>query len=95
MLRHCGCVSPPMISTENVTYCNFVDLPCLRQWNAIWYDWNYFDHADKKADDEHEPSSASQCPHCLPTCDGIKFRIYLNEMTMRRAYGGAYSHGLL
>ncbi|XP_073824108.1 pickpocket 18 [Musca autumnalis] len=96
MTKHCGCVSPPMGAMKNLTYCNFNALPCLREWNAKWYDWNYFAHVrDENNESEGDSTTRHKCRHCLPTCDGVNFRIHLNEMTMRRAYGGKYSHGLL
>ncbi|XP_019895070.1 pickpocket protein 11 [Musca domestica] len=93
MIKHCGCVSPPMGAMENLTYCNLNALPCLRQWNVKWHNWDYFSYVnDNSKEDE---TAGHKCPHCLPTCDGVNFRIHLNEMTIRRAYGGIYSHGLL
>ncbi|XP_059221725.1 pickpocket protein 28 [Stomoxys calcitrans] len=94
MLKHCGCIAPPMASTHNLTICNLIDVKCLREWNAMWYDWNYFDYVQKASDEDYS-ETGHKCPQCLPTCDGVKFRIYLNEMTMRRTNGEAYSHGLL
>lgn len=82
-----------MGAMANLTYCNLNALPCLRQWNVKWYNWDYFSYVnDNSKEDE---TAGHKCPHCLPTCDGVNFRIHLNEMTIRRAYGGIYSHGLL
>ncbi|XP_075150393.1 pickpocket 18 [Haematobia irritans] len=94
MMKHCGCVTPPMVSTPNLTVCNLVDLTCLRQWNAIWYGWSYFDYV-KSASEDDSTNGGYACAHCLPLCDGVQFRIFLNEMTMRRTNGEAYSSGLL
>lgn len=97
MLAHCGCVAPPLAATDKkVKYCNFQDLICLKKWKAVWYGWNEFEYVNNNEMDlKYDLTTGHRCPHCLPTCNGVHYRIEVDDMILRPTYGKFYSHGIL
>lgn len=97
MLKYCGCVTPPMAATDKkITYCNFLDLPCLMNWKTIWYGWDQFEYVHENGKDYKDDfTTGHRCPQCLPNCNGVDYNLEVNEMTMRPTYGQYYSHGIL
>ncbi|KAM7351037.1 pickpocket 18 [Cochliomyia hominivorax] len=97
MMKHCGCVTPPMAATnKKITYCNFLDLPCLMNWKAIWYGWDNFEYVHENDKDiKDDFTTGHRCPKCLPNCNGVGYNLEVNDMTMRPTYDQHYSHGIL
>ncbi|XP_046812693.1 sodium channel protein Nach [Lucilia cuprina] len=97
MLKYCGCVTPPMAATnKTIIYCNFLDIPCLMNWRAIWYGSDTFEYVHENGKDiQDDFTTGHRCPQCLPNCNGVDFNLEVNDMTMRPIYGQAYSHGIL
>lgn len=97
MLQHCGCASSPMAGTAlNVSYCTLLDLPCLMKWRGIWNGFNEYPYVEQYEEGAEDASSMSQCPLCLPNCDGVNFEITSNVAPLRKAFNATgYAHGLL
>ncbi|XP_033149961.1 sodium channel protein Nach [Drosophila busckii] len=95
MMQHCGCASTPLAgSSINFTHCTLLDLPCLMKWKRIWHNYNEYAYVEGNEQVDHK--NPDQCPHCLPTCNGVFFEIVSNVAPLRRTYNSSgYFHGLL
>ncbi|XP_054083092.1 sodium channel protein Nach [Zeugodacus cucurbitae] len=90
MQRYCGCVSPflapPLI---NASVCTLLQLPCLSQWMRVFNQWSYFEYVE-------QPLRFDKCKQCMPTCDGVDYKFFINYLPLRRAINSdTYTFGLL
>ncbi|XP_050321343.1 sodium channel protein Nach [Bactrocera neohumeralis] len=90
MQRYCGCVSPflapPLI---NASVCTLLQLPCLSNWLRVFNQWSYFEYVDP-------PDGFDKCNSCMPTCEGVDYKTYLNYLPLRKKHGNdTYTFGLL
>lgn len=80
----------------NVSYCSLLDLPCLMKWRSVWYGFTEYPYVEQDEGAAEDASSMAQCPHCLPSCDGVNFKISSNVAPLRRSFNSSgYGHGLL